>query len=186
MADAKQPKPADRDLVAAMAAGQSEALRILNARYGRAFAALLRRFLNDKSDIEEVVADVLWQAWRDAGTFDAARGSVSVWLITLARSRAIDRLRANRARKPPVEEQPAPESPPDPSIEIDQAQRARIVRAALAALDSNERAALELAYFSDLSQSEVADKLGIPLGTVKTRIRSAMIKLRDALSERRQ
>ena len=184
MADAKQPKPGDRDLVAAIAAGQSEALRILNARYGRALATLLRRFLNDKSDVEEVVADVLWQAWRDARTFDAARGSVSVWLVTLARSRAIDRLRANRARRPPVEEQLAPEPPLEPAIEIDQAQRARIVRAALAALESNERAALEFAYFSDLSQSEVADKLGIPLGTVKTRIRSAMTKLREAVSGR--
>src|SRR6267378_760487 len=151
--------PADRELIVAMAAGDSEALRSLNARYGRMLAALARRFLSNESDAEEVVADVLWQAWREAKTFDAARGSVSVWLVTLARSRAIDRLRSNRARKPPSGEQPASE--------------------AVAGLDSNERAALQLAYFSDLSQSEVAEKLGIPLGTVKTRMRSAMIKLRE-------
>jgi RNA polymerase sigma-70 factor (ECF subfamily) len=186
VADAKQAMPADRDLVAAMAAGDSEALRSLNARYGRILSALARRILSNESDAEEVVADVLWQAWRDAKTFDAARGSVSVWLVTLARSRAIDRLRANRARKRPSAEQPASEPGPDPAVELNQVQRASIVRTALAGLDSNERAALQLAYFSDLSQSEVAEKLGIPLGTVKTRMRSAMIKLREALSDRRE
>jgi RNA polymerase sigma-70 factor (ECF subfamily) len=133
-----------------------------------------------------VVADVLWQAWRGAKTFDPARGSVSVWLVTLARSRAIDRLRALRARKPPLEGQPASESAPDPAMELHQVERARIVRTALASLDSNERSALQLAYFSDLSQSEVAEKLGIPLGTVKTRTRSAMIKLREALAGRHE
>jgi RNA polymerase sigma-70 factor (ECF subfamily) len=178
--------PADRDLIVAMAAGDSEALRSLNARYGRMLAALARRFLSNESDAEEVVADVLWQAWRDAKTFDATRGSVSVWLVTLARSRAIDRLRANRARKPPLGEAPASEPVPDPAVELHQVQRARIVRRALAGLDGNERAALQLAYFSDLSQSEVAEKLGIPLGTVKTRIRSAMMKLRETLSGRHE
>jgi RNA polymerase sigma-70 factor (ECF subfamily) len=178
--------PADRDLIVAMAAGDSEALRSLNARYGRMLAALARRFLSNESDAEEVVADVLWQAWRDAKTFDATRGSVSVWLVTLARSRAIDRLRANRARKAPPGEQPASEPVPDPAVELHQVQRARIVRTALAGLEDNERAALQLAYFSDLSQSEVAEKLGIPLGTVKTRMRSAMMKLRETLSGRHE
>src|SRR5579863_806609 len=150
--------PADRDLVVAMAAGNSEALRSLSARYGRMLAGLARRFLSNESDAEEVVADVLWQAWREAKAFDAARGSVSVWLVTLARSRAIDRLRALRARKAPLGEQPASEPAPDPATELDQAHRARIVRAALDGLDANERVALEMAYFSDLSQSEVAAK----------------------------
>jgi RNA polymerase sigma-70 factor (ECF subfamily) len=184
--DAQQAMLADRDLIVAMAAGDSEALHSLSARYGRMLSALARRFLSDESDAEEVVADVLWQAWRDAKTFDAARGSVSVWLVTLARSRAIDRLRANRARKPPPGEQPALEPVRDPAVELHQVQRARLVRTALAGLDSNERAALQLAYFSDLSQSEVAEKLGIPLGTVKTRMRSAMMKLRETLSGRRE
>ena len=185
MADAKQAMPVDRDLVIAMAAGDPEALRSLNARYGRMLAALVRCFLSNESDAEEVVADVLWQSWREAKTFDASRGSVSVWLVMLARSRAIDRLRATRARKP-LAEQPASEPVPDPAVDIHQAQRASIVRTALAGLDSNERATLQLAYFSDLSQSEVAAKLGIPLGTVKTRMRSAMIKLREALSGLRE
>jgi RNA polymerase sigma-70 factor (ECF subfamily) len=178
--------PADRDLVVAMAAGNSEALRSLNARYGRMLAALARRFLNNESDAEEVVADVLWQAWRDAKTFDSTRGSVSVWLVTLARSRAIDRLRANRARKSPPGEPPVSDPGPDPAVDLHRVERAHIVRRALAGLEYNERAALQVAYFSDLSQSEVAEKLGIPLGTVKTRIRSAMIKLRETLSGRHE
>ena len=187
MADVQKAMPAaDRELIVAMAAGDSQALRSLNARYGGMLSALARRFLNNESDAEEVVADVLWQAWRDAKTFDEKRGSVSVWLVTLARSRAIDRLRANRARKTPAAEQPDPAPVPDPAVALDQAERARVVRAALAGLDSNERAALQLAYFSDLSQSEVAEKLGIPLGTVKTRIRSSMMKLREALSGRHE
>lgn len=181
MAGSQEAMPADRDLVVAMAAGDADALRSLNTRYGRMLAALAQRFLGNEFDAEEVVADVLWQAWRDARTFDARRGSVSVWLVTLARSRAIDRIRANRARQMPAAEQPAAESTADPAVEIHQFQRARMVRAALTRLEVNERAALELAYFSDLSQSEVAEKLGLPLGTVKTRIRSAMLKLRESL-----
>jgi RNA polymerase sigma-70 factor (ECF subfamily) len=176
--------PGDRELVAAMASGDVEALRKLNARYAMALTAMARRFLHDESDAEEVAADVLWQAWRDAKSFDPGRGSVASWLVTLARSRAIDRLRARRARTPLAQEQPEPEPSPDPAIELDHAQRAGIVRAALAGLEAGERAALELAYFSDLSQSEIAQRLEIPLGTVKTRIRSAMIKLRDALAGR--
>jgi RNA polymerase sigma-70 factor (ECF subfamily) len=181
----QQPVP-DRDLLAAIAEGDVEALRTLNGRYSRALAGLVRRFLSDESDVEEVVADVLWQAWSQAKTFDASRGSVSVWLVTLARSRAIDRLRALRARKPPLENQPSAETVPDPAIALDQVQRARIVRTALSGLDVGERTALELAYFSDLSHAEVAAKLGVPLGTVKTRIRSAMMKLHEALARRRE
>jgi RNA polymerase sigma-70 factor (ECF subfamily) len=133
--DAQQVMPADRELIVAMAAGDSRALHNLNARYGRMLAALARRFLNNESDSEEVVADVLWQAWRDAKTFDSTRGSVSVWLVTLARSRAIDRLRTNRARKPPPGEQPASEPVRDPAFDIHQVERARIVRTALAGLE---------------------------------------------------
>lgn len=180
----KQRIPGDRELVAAMASGDVEALRKLNARYAMALTAMARRFLHDESDAEEVAADVLWQAWRDAKSFDPARGSVASWLVTLARSRAIDRLRARRARTPLPQEQPEPEPSPDPAIELDHAQRGALVRGALAGLEANERAALELAYFSDLSQSEIAQRLEIPLGTVKTRIRSAMIKLREALAGR--
>ncbi len=165
----------------AIAAGDPEALRTLNSRYGGMLAAVAKRFLGNDSDAEEVAADVLWQAWREARSFDPARGSVAVWMITLARSRSIDRLRAIRSRGRTRAEEPAAEAAPDPAYEMDRNQRAHSVRRALTELDSNERTALELAYFSDLSQTEIADQLQIPLGTAKTRIRSAMIKLRKAL-----
>jgi len=165
-----------------MASGDPEALRILSSRYGGMLAALARRFCASDEDAEEITADVLWQAWREAGAFDPARGSVSVWLVTLGRSRAIDRLRANRARERLTHIDPPPEPVTEPAAELDRTERASIIRNALAQLDSTERTALELAYFSDLSQSQVAEKLRIPVGTAKTRIRSAMIKLRKALS----
>ncbi len=185
MADASKPELPDRQLLAAMAAGDAHALRSLTLRYSGMLIALAMRFGGDQSDAEEVVADVLWQAWSDAKSYDAGRGSVAAWLVMLARSRAIDRLRAKKARQARAAANPPGEAAPDPASIVDAAQRARIVRAAVASLDRDERTALELAYFSDLSQSQVAQRLGLPLGTVKTRIRGAMIKLRQALSGQR-
>lgn len=181
MADASKAEPSDRQLVAAMAAGDAHALHALTLRYTRMLTALALRFCGEQADAEEIVADVLWQAWSEAKSYDPERGSVAAWLVTLARSRAIDRLRAKKSRQaPPGHQTPAPPVI-DPAAEVDAAQQAQIVRAAVAALDTDERTALELAYFSDLSQSQIAQRLGIPLGTVKTRIRGAMIKLRQAL-----
>jgi RNA polymerase sigma-70 factor (ECF subfamily) len=111
---------------------------------------------------------------------------VTAWLVTLARSRAIDRLRAKKARQSRPGQETSDPPVNDPAAALDAAQQAQIVRAAVAALDAGERAALELAYFSDLSQSQIAQRLDIPLGTVKTRIRGAMIKLRQALSRQRK
>jgi RNA polymerase sigma-70 factor (ECF subfamily) len=167
-----------------MASGDSEGLRDLNARYGRKLAAIARRFLGDEADAEEVAADVLWQAWREAGSFDPARGSVAAWLVTIARSRALDRLRARRARQPLPGQAIEAEPVPDPTAAVSDAERSRIVRRALGNLEPNERSVMELAYFSELSQSEIAQKLSMPLGTVKTRVRAAMMKLREALAER--
>jgi RNA polymerase sigma-70 factor (ECF subfamily) len=175
-------RASDRDLVAAVAEGSIEALRELSSRYGRILTALAMRFLGSEPDAEEVASDVLWQVWREARLFDANRGSVMAWLVMLGRSRSIDRLRAIKARSVSTEPQ-MPSCPvADPVSEVDRAERARIVRAALMNIDTQERTVLELAYFSDLSHSEIAEKLGIPIGSVKTRIRSAMMKLRKALS----
>jgi RNA polymerase sigma-70 factor, ECF subfamily len=182
LTDAKKPNPGDWEVVAAMASGDTEALHILTSRYGGMLAALARRFGASEEDAEEIAADVLWQAWREAGAFERARGSVTAWLVTLGRSRAIDRLRANRVHGRLIRTDPGPGPVSEPAAEFELTERASIVRNALAQLDSSERVALELAYFSDLSQSQIAQKLGIPLGTAKTRIRSAMIKLRKALS----
>jgi RNA polymerase sigma-70 factor, ECF subfamily len=185
VADVPKAEPSDRQLAAAMAAGDAHALHALTLRYTRMLTALALRFCGEEADAEEIVADVLWQAWSEAKSYDPDRGSVTAWLVTMARSRAIDRLRAKRARQaPPSRQTPSPPAV-DPAAEVDAAQQAQIVRTAVAALATEERTALELAYFSDLSQSQIAQRLGIPLGTVKTRIRGAMIKLRHALSGQR-
>ena len=182
MSAAKPGQASDRDLVVAVAGGRVEALRELNSRYGRMLTALAMRFLRNESDAEEVASDVLWQVWREARLFDSNRGSVATWLITLTRSRSIDRVRLIRARVSSPERQADPEPVPDPASEVDQAKRARIVRSVLMEIDPQGRTVLERAYFSELSHSQIADKLGIPIGTAKTRIRSAMIQLRKALS----
>jgi RNA polymerase sigma-70 factor (ECF subfamily) len=173
----------DAKLVAAMANGDAHALKALNARYGASLSALAFRFLADQADAEEVVADVLWQAWREAALYDPARGSVAAWLVAMSRSRAIDRFRAIRARRlAPGIGEPNPEATPDPADELDSAERGRIVKHALETLDPKQRELLELAYFSDLSQTEIAARLALPLGTVKTRMRAALLKLRQMLS----
>ena len=171
----------DRELVAAMARGDADALRALSARYARMLGALAYRFVRDESDAEEIAADALWQAWRDARSFDPSRSSVSAWLVMLGRSRAIDRFRAAKSRRPPDSPQPQPAPVADALANLEAAERAKIVKTAVDGLEAKERELLQLAYFSDLSQAEIAEKVGIPLGTVKTRMRTALVKLRDAL-----
>ena len=186
VAEERKGEASDRELVAAMAGDDAGALKALNARYAGMIVALARRIVGNDFDAEEITADVMWQAWRTAGAFDPSRGSVAVWLVTLGRSRAIDRLRANRTRDRRPDASEVEPFAPAAGADIELAERVNIVRSALAGLEPNEKTALEMAYYSDLSQSEIAEKLGIPLGTVKTRIRSAMIKLRKALADARE
>jgi RNA polymerase sigma-70 factor, ECF subfamily len=186
VAEERKAQASDRELVAAMAGGDANALKVLNARYAGMIVALARRIVGNDFDAEEITADVMWQAWRTVGAFDPSRGSVAVWLVTLGRSRAIDRLRANRTRERRPDACEVEPFAPAAGADIELAERASIVRSALASLQPDEKTALEMAYYSDLSQSEIAEKLGIPLGTVKTRIRSAMIKLRKALAGARE
>jgi RNA polymerase sigma-70 factor (ECF subfamily) len=175
--------PSDEELVRAIARGEQEALRKLNERYGHALAAVAERILNDKSDSEEVAADVLWQVWRQAITFDRQRGSVGTWLMMQVRTRAIDRLRARKVREAVSSQPTDPREEADPALELHSAGKRRVVAIALAKLRDNERALLELAYYSDLSQSAIAESTGLPLGTVKSRIRSALIRLREELKD---
>jgi RNA polymerase sigma-70 factor (ECF subfamily) len=171
----------DEALVSAMAAGDEHALQMLNRRYGHALGVVAERILRDKTDAEEVAADVLWQLWRDASRFDRGRGSVGAWIMMMVRSRAIDRLRARNSRLPRDAEQGEAPLSDDPSNRIHSAERRRKVERALTTLNESERDLLHLAYFSDLSQSEIAGHTGLPLGTVKSRMRSGLIRLRDAL-----
>jgi RNA polymerase sigma-70 factor (ECF subfamily) len=175
----------DRALVAAVAAQQQDALERLYDRYQAMVYHLALKVLNRRESAEEVVYEVFWQVWREAGRYDARRGSVGAWLATLARSRAIDAFRAGRGERPGEEDVTAhaiaadPKEGPEETVEL--GQRASLVRAALDSLPPDQRTALELAFFRGLSHSEIAEHLAEPLGTVKTRIRSAMLRLHDRL-----
>lgn len=182
MADATRETPSDAELIAGMGAGDTESFRALSSRYSGVLTAMSRRIVGNETDAEDVVAEALWRAWRAAKDFDRSRGSAAAWLITIARSRAIDLLRARKSADRPPHYNPGPEAADSPSAGLMLSQRAHIVRAALGELDERERSALEMAYYSDFSQTEIAERLGIPLGTVKTRIRAAMIKLRKTLA----
>ena len=168
----------------------SGGLGTLYDRHGRAVFSLALRILGDESDAEEVTQDVFAQAWRRAGQYDESRGTVAAWLLVIARTRAIDRFRARRVRpEGRVQDdggltlQQLPATDPDVASEMMATERGQRVRRALEALPFLQRVAIELAYFEGLSQREIAERLEQPLGTVKTRMRLGLLKLRDALVE---
>jgi RNA polymerase sigma-70 factor, ECF subfamily len=139
--------------------------------------------MGNEADAEEVTMDVYTQVWKAASGYDTSRGSVTAWLITLARSRAIDRVRSrtSRARKesPLPETYDAPSTAISPEQETEELQRRRFVLGALATLPADQRQVVELAFYSGLTHSELAEHLGQPLGTIKTRIRAGMTRLRE-------
>ena len=180
----------DSDLIARAADGDEHAMAVLYDRYGQVLYAVAYRIVGQRADAEEVVLDTFAQAWRDATRFEAARGSVAGWLTTIARSRALDLLRA-RSRRDRITASAAadrPDSPPamggwraDPSSGVEHSERREQVQLALETLSPPQRRAIELAFFEGLSQSEIAELLKEPLGTIKTRVRLGMQKLRECL-----
>lgn len=173
-----------------IAAGDSGGLAALYDRHGRAVYSLALRVLGDEGDAEEVAQDVFAQAWRRAGQYDEGRGSVAAWLLVMARTRSIDRFRARRVRPEGhahddegLTLQQLPSTNPDVASEMMAAERGQRVRRALEDLPFLQRVAIELAYYEGLSQREIAERLEQPLGTVKTRMRLGLLKLRDALVE---
>lgn len=176
-------RDSDATLVARILNGDEAALGVLYDRYGALVFSVSQRILRDTGAAEEVLQDVFHQLWRVAATFDLARGSLSSWLMVMARNRSIDRL---RRRVLPVAENLTETLPPARlNLESDVAQNEMIrrVRSALDSLPEPQRKAMELAYFEGLTQSEIADRTGDPLGTVKTRLRTALGTLRRAFSE---
>ena len=185
-----QASPGDSDLIARAAEGDERAMAVLYDRYGQVLYAVAYRIVGQRADAEEVVLDAFSQAWRDATRFESARGSVAGWLTTIARSRALDLVRA-RSRRDRITASAAadrPDSPPamggwrtDPSSGVDHTERREQVQQALETLSPPQRRAIELAFFEGLSQSEIAELLQEPLGTIKTRVRLGMHKLRESL-----
>lgn len=175
----------DHALVAAIARREPEALERLYERYRPMVYQLAFKVLNNRESADEVVLEVFWQAWREAERYDGQRGSVGAWLATVARSRAIDALRARRGGAAMADNfgasSPSTDPEDDPETQVSLEERAAFVRSALESLPVDQRAALELAFFSGLSHMEIAEQLHEPLGTVKTRIRTAMLRLRDRL-----
>ena len=172
-----------------LVSGDGDALGRLYDRHARSIYSLVLRIVGDEGDAEDVVQEVFAQAWRQAGRHDASRGAVGAWLLVMARTRAIDRLRARRARPDlhvPEDErvmEAIPASTPDAASGIIDAEQARSVQLGLAELPLLQRLAIELAYYEGLTQREIADRLEQPLGTVKTRIRLGLLRLRETLAE---
>lgn len=167
------------------------ALVALYDRWMRSLYSLVFHLLKDADDAEDVVEETFWQAWRKASSYEPSRGAVSTWLLTIGRRRALDRLRAKGRRREEsmtsVRELADVASPAgDPSQAMESSERRTHVLAALANLPDEQREVLELGYFRGLSQSEIADMTAQPLGTVKTRMRLALQKLREPLSMHRE
>ena len=181
----------ERSLIERLQARDPAALSALYARYASIVYTLALRITGNQGEAEEVVVDSFWQVWQQADRYDPRRGQLGAWIFTIARSRALDRVRALRR---------SPLAQPDERAETQAAQRAAdernpehdawlaeqssLVRAALAELAPAQREAIELAYYHGLSHTEIAERLDEPLGTVKTRIRLGLMKLREKLAGR--
>lgn len=175
----------DRATVSRMARGDTAAVRDLYDRHARAIYSIAVRMLADKGEAEDVVQDVFTQAWRQASRYDAARAPVIGWLLVMARARTLDRLRARRVRIAIAPIDPTSADPadalPHPDVQAISAEEASRVRRALDVLSVDQRKVIELAYYDGLSQTEIAAALSQPLGTVKTRIRAGLLRLREAM-----
>ena len=171
--------PDDGELLTRTGEGDRDAFEVLYQRYARSVFGLALRRLGDRDRAEEAVQETFSSVWRSAYTYDRDRGAGSTWLYAVARNAIADRGRARR--EPPAETPDEPSAEPGPLERVEQGWIAWRVHSAVAELPEQERTLLELAYWSGLSQSEIAEYLGVPLGTVKTRTRSALARLADAL-----
>jgi RNA polymerase sigma-70 factor (ECF subfamily) len=174
-------------LIQNLQAGDQQALGALYDRLAPVVNAVILRILGNRADAEEILEETFWHIWQDARAYDPARGTLAAWVITIARSRALDRLRVQKrqAGNPAASAEEAsaaltaePLTPEDTTL---QNERARAVADALRVLPLEQRLPIELAYYEGLSQSQIADRLSQPLGTVKTRVRLGFARLREAL-----
>jgi RNA polymerase sigma-70 factor, ECF subfamily len=175
-------------LIEATARGDARAFESFYERTIHYSSAVARRIVGN-NHLEDVLSEAYLQAWRDAERFDAARGNAVGWIVTIARSRALDRLRQENVRHAGMNGAPEAtaidfedEQTPGPDTLLEQVQAASALHAALAKLATNERWCIALSYYRELSHSEIATLTGLPLGTVKSLINRAQQKLRELLT----
>jgi RNA polymerase sigma-70 factor (ECF subfamily) len=179
----------DTELLEAVRAGDMRAFRALYDRFAPELLSLCERILHHRADAEDAVADVFWEVWQRRERYDATRGGARPYLITLARSRAIDRLRSHAARpesrtdapRQATYEQKLPAYTPSSEESAQHAELRFCVAKAFGELEERQREAMELAYYEGLSHQQIAERLSAPLGTVKTHIRKGLARLRFAL-----
>ena len=173
----------DGDLLRRLAEREAHALEVLYARYASYVMGISLRMLASREEAEEVVQDVFWQLWKAELRYDPARGRFSTWLFSVARFRCLDRLRSRERALPRagLHELEATAAPDDQEAEVFLVERQKEVRAVLASLPEEQRTAIELAFFRGLTHDEIAALSGEALGTVKSRIRRGLARLRGAL-----
>ena len=185
MPDGRSDSPDDLSLMRAIANGDRSAFSLLYDRHSPMLFAICRRILKDFGSSEDILIEVFLEVWSRADRFDSRRGSPLTYLVTLTRSRAIDRQRSQSARLNATSGDPDTTAPAssatDPLQSAESKEQQQIVRAALADLEPVQRQALECAFYEGLSHREIAQKLQKPLGTVKTYIRQGLIRLRSSL-----
>jgi len=176
--------PSDQDLVDRLRQRDPQALAELYDRYGRQAYSLILRVVRDTAIAEDLVQETILRVWNRVQALDSERGSLGAWLMTVARNRAIDYLRSTAGRERnslDVEETNHPALFCDMEPNLLASDKTRRVKAAMEKLSQNQRTAMELAYFEGLSQTEMAERMGQPLGTIKTWVRTALKSLRDEL-----
>jgi RNA polymerase sigma-70 factor, ECF subfamily len=184
----KAERLADEDLMPRIAARDPDAFEVFYDRHGGAAYSLAYRIVGERSTAEDVTQEAFISIWRSGARYDRARGSVRAWTLGIVRNRAIDALRRSAGKAPKLtfddeailEQRPAPDATDDEAIRRQEAAR---IRSALRDLPSDQSKVIQLAYFGGFSHSEIAEMLGMPLGTVKGRMRLGLEKIRTRVAE---